>query len=60
MAIRLCLNESTADLGTTLAGREVGLLLKVGGTLLDLLVGLGEDELNVAGVGHVGVDLGKN
>jgi hypothetical protein len=35
----------------------VSLLLKVGGTLLDLLVGLGEDELNVAGVGHVGVDL---
>lgn len=54
---RLCLNKSTADLGTTLAGREVSLLLKVGGTLLDLLVGLGEDELNVAGVGHVGVDL---
>lgn len=25
--------------------------------LLDSLVGLGEDELDVAGVGHVGVDL---
>jgi hypothetical protein len=55
MAIRLCVNESTADLGTTLAGREVLLLLNDG--LLDLLVSLGEDELNVAGVGHVGVDL---
>lgn len=55
MAIRLCVNESTADLGTTLAGREAD--LGVGGTLLDLLIGLGEDELDVAGVGHVGVDL---
>lgn len=58
-AIRLCLNESTADLGATLAGREAGLLLKGGlGALLDLLIGLGEDELDVAGVGHVRVDLG--
>ena len=57
-AIRLCLNESTADLGATLAGREAGLLLEVLGALLDLLIGLGEDELDVAGVGHVRVDLG--
>lgn len=55
MAIRLCLNESTADLGATLAGREADLLVVAG--LLDLLGSLGEDELNVAGVGHVGVDL---
>lgn len=55
-AIRLCLNKSTADLGATLAGREADLLLG-GGGLLDLLVGLGEDELDVAGVGHVRVDL---
>lgn len=55
MAIRLCLDESTADLGATLAGRETD--LGVGGALLDFLVGLGEDELDVAGVGHVGVDL---
>lgn len=55
MAIRLCLNESTADLGTTLAGRETDLLVL--GGLLDLLGSLGEDELDVAGVGHVGVDL---
>jgi hypothetical protein len=27
------------------------------GTLLDELLALGEDELDVAGVGHVGVDL---
>lgn len=57
MAIRLCLDESTADLGTTLAGRETD--LGVGGALLDLLIGLGEDELDVAGVGHVGVDLSR-
>lgn len=56
MAMRLCLNESTADLGATLAGRETGGLLN-GGGLLDLLIGLGEDKLDVAGVGHVGVDL---
>jgi hypothetical protein len=55
MAIRLCLDESTADLGATLAGREADLL--VGAGLLDLLSSLGEDELDVAGVGHVGVDL---
>lgn len=32
-------------------------LLEGRGTLLDLLIGLGEDELDVAGVGHVRVDL---
>lgn len=52
---RLCLGESTADLGAALAGREAGLEVLLGG-LLDLLIGLGEDELDVAGLGHVGVD----
>lgn len=60
-AIRLCLGEGTTDLGTALAGRETSLGLEGGlGTLLDLLIGLGEDELDVAGVGHVGVDLEKS
>lgn len=54
-AIRLCLNESLADLSATLAGRQANLVLL--GGLLDLLVGLSEDQLDVAGVGHVGVDL---
>lgn len=58
MAIRLCLDESTADLGATLAGRETD--LGVGGGLLDLLVGLGQDELDVARVAHVRVDLESN
>ena len=52
---RLCLNESTAELGTTLAGAEAGGLND--GSLLDDLLTLGKDELDVAGVGHVGVDL---
>jgi hypothetical protein len=30
MAIRLCLDESTADLGATLAGREADLLVGAG------------------------------
>lgn len=55
-ATRLCLNESLADLGAALAGGQMG-LLEGRGTLLDLLIGLGEDELDVAGVGHVRVDL---
>lgn len=51
---RLCLNESTAELSTTLAGAEADLLDS--GTLGDGLLTLGKDELDVAGVGHVGVD----
>lgn len=55
---RLCLDEGTADLSTTLAGAEVStLLLDNLGSLLDGLLTLGKDELDVAGVGHVGVDL---
>lgn len=57
-ADRLCLDESTADLSTTLAGREVSLLtLDNVGALLDDFLTLGKDELDVARVGHVGVDL---
>lgn len=52
--IRLCLNQGTADLRAALARRETGDLL--GGGLGDFLVGLSEDELNVAGLGLVGVD----
>jgi hypothetical protein len=60
-AIRLCLSQGTADLGAALAGRQAGSLEGGLGGLGDLLISLGEDELDVAGVGHVGVDLkGKN
>lgn len=58
LTIRLCFSDSTANLGTALAGRQTRLSGESGlGALLDLLIGLGEDELDVAGVGHVGVDL---
>ena len=45
--------------GTTLAGGKVlaGLTGDLLGGLLDNLGALGEDHLDVAGVGHVGVDL---
>jgi hypothetical protein len=56
-SIRLCL-DSTADLSAALAGSETSLGLE-GLSLGNLLVGLGEDELDVAGVGHVGVDLNR-
>ena len=52
--IRLCLNQGTAELGAALARRETDGLL--GGGLGDFFVGLSEDELNVAGLGLVGVD----
>lgn len=51
---RLCL-ESTADLEATLTRGEVSLLGN--GTLLDNLLTLSKDKLDVARVGHVGVDL---
>lgn len=55
---RLCLEESTADLGTALARAEVSVLaLDDVGSLLDDFLALGQDELDVARVGHVGVDL---
>lgn len=54
----LSFGDSAADLGTTLTGGEAG---RLSGnnvrSLLDNFVGLGEDELDVARVGHVGVDL---
>lgn len=56
-AIRLCLSQGTADLGAALAGRQAGSLEGGLGGLGDLLISLSEDELDVAGVGHVGVDL---
>lgn len=57
----LSFGNSAADLGTALTGGETG---RVCGddvrSLLDNFVGLGEDELDVARVGHVGVDLVGN
>jgi len=53
----LCGSDGLADAGTTLAGVEAELVATnnlVG--LLDDLVTLGQDELDVAGVRHVGVD----
>lgn len=47
--------------GTALAAVVVEALLAVDllGGLLDDLLTLGKDHLDVAGVGHVGVDLGE-
>lgn len=58
---RLRLGDGTVDLGTALsraqacrvAGERVG-------SLLDDLLALREDQLDVAGVGHIGVDLAAN
>ena len=49
-------SDGTVDASATLAGGKV-LLANNGLGLLDDLIGLGEDHLDVAGVGHVGVDL---
>jgi hypothetical protein len=57
LAVRLSLSEGSADLGTALAGAEVLFALHNVGTLLDDLLTLSEDQLDVARVGHVGVDL---
>lgn len=57
VSVRL-LPESTAELETTLPGVEVLVALTSG--LLDFLLTLGKDALQVAGVGHVGVDLEKS
>lgn len=51
-------SKGLADASTTLPGVQADLLTgnnSVG--LLDNLLSLGEDQLDVAGVGHVGVDL---
>ena len=56
--IRLSLGKGAADLSTTLPGVQAGLLaLNDVGSLLDDFLALGEDELDVARVGHVGVNL---
>ena len=49
--------DSLADAGTALPRAKV-LVANNRLRLLDRLLGLGEDELDVAGVGHVRVDLG--
>ena len=55
---RLCGSDGAADLRATLSGGQADLFaLDDLGTLLDDLLTLGQDELDVAGVGHVGVDL---
>ena len=48
--------DSLADAGTALPGAKV-LIANNRFRLLDRLLGLGEDQLDVAGVRHVGVDL---
>jgi len=54
---RLRRSDSTADLTTPLPRVQSALAI-VG--LLDGLVGLGKDQLDVARVGHVRVDLGRS
>jgi hypothetical protein len=54
LLIGLSSGESLAEAGTTLARAEVLTLNGLG--LLDNLLTLGQDELDVAGVGHVRVD----
>ena len=49
-------SDGTADASTALAGGKM-LLADNGLGLLDDLISLSEDHLNVAGVGHVRVDL---
>lgn len=56
--VRLCGGDGLAGAGTALAGVEADVLATGDGLgLLDDLLALGEDELDVAGVGHVGVNL---
>jgi hypothetical protein len=55
---RLCLGDGTLDLSTTLSRVQADRLAANDvGTLLDDLLTLGEDQFDVAGVGHVRVDL---
>ena len=60
-AIHLCFGDGTVDVRATLSGGEVGgvALDRGGRALLHFLGALGEDELDVAGVGHVRVNLGR-
>ena len=51
-------SDGLAGGATALPGVQTGILaLNDLGGLLDGLLALGEDQLDVAGVGHVGVDL---
>lgn len=56
---RLGGGDGLADAGTTLPGAKVGVTASDGLGLLDDLLTLGQDELDVAGVGHVRVDLSR-
>jgi hypothetical protein len=55
-ASNLSSGDGLANAGTALPRAKV-LIANDSLGLLDSLLGLGEDELDVAGVGHVGVDL---
>lgn len=50
-------SDGLANTGTTLSGAKVLLAANNDVGLLDDLLTLGKDQLDVAGVGHVGVDL---
>ena len=52
---RLCGGNGLAAGSTTLSAAQVGITVDLG--LLDDLITLGEDQLDVAGVRHVGVNL---
>ncbi len=56
-SLPLSSGDSLADAGTALPRAEVLVHASDSLRLLDGLLGLGEDELDVAGVGHVRVDL---
>jgi hypothetical protein len=56
----LRLGEGLADAGTALARVQTDITVSDSVGLLDVLLVLGEDELDVARVGHVGVDLEKS
>lgn len=53
----LCGSDSLAAESTTLSRAQVGVLADNGLGLLNDLLTLGKDQLDVAGVRHVGVDL---
>lgn len=52
----LCCSNGPSDLSAPLSRRKSS-LADVGGSLLDFFATLSEDELDVAWVGHVRVDL---
>jgi hypothetical protein len=55
----LCSGDSGTGAGTTLPGVQAGDVAGLG-ALLDNLLALSKDQLDVAGVGHVGVNLAKS